>query len=118
MANRKPTPKPENIRPHQFKPGQAGNPDGYSRGRRITDHLLDLIADKKAGGPLASVWLSQALKGNFAFFRELLDRTEGPIQPAVQETGFSVIDVVAEAEKRANKRKRKRKTDGPPGGLS
>ena len=63
----------------QFKPGQSGNPTGHSRARRITSALLDLIAEKNAEKGLATVWLSEALKGDYKFFRELLDRTEGPI---------------------------------------
>jgi hypothetical protein len=63
---------------HQFKPGQSGNPNGYSRGRRITDELVELIGANKAEIPLAKVWLRKALEGDSRFFRLLIDRLEDP----------------------------------------
>src|SRR5271166_397598 len=42
MANPHPTPKLENLRP-PWQPGTSGNPAGYSRGRRISDAIKELI---------------------------------------------------------------------------
>ena len=44
MANPRPTPKPENLRP-PWPPGTSGNPAGYSRGRRISDAIERLIEE-------------------------------------------------------------------------
>ena len=44
MANPRPTPKPENLRP-PWPPGTSGNPAGYSRGRRISDAIESLIEE-------------------------------------------------------------------------
>ena len=44
MANPRPTPKPENLRP-PWPPGTGGNPAGYSRGRRISDAIERLIEE-------------------------------------------------------------------------
>ena len=52
MANPRPTPKPENLRP-PWPPGTSGNPAGYSRGRRISDAIERLI-EEMALGP--DVW--------------------------------------------------------------
>src|SRR5271157_629627 len=41
MANPRPTPKPENLRP-PWPPGTSGNPAGYSRGRPLRE--LKMIA--------------------------------------------------------------------------
>jgi len=45
MANPRPTPKPENLRP-PWPPGTSGNPAGYSRGRRVSDTVERLIDEK------------------------------------------------------------------------
>jgi hypothetical protein len=45
MANPRPTPKPENLRP-PWPPGTSGNPAGYSRGRRVSDTIERLIDEK------------------------------------------------------------------------
>ena len=44
MANPRPTPKPENLRP-PWPSGTSGNPAGYSRGRRISDAIERLIEE-------------------------------------------------------------------------
>ena len=78
-------PPPEETR---WKQGQSGNPDGYSRGRRITDRLIKIIEDKNLGDTIAVAWLGAALgdekllkgrKPNAAFFSMLLERIEGRV---------------------------------------
>jgi len=61
----------------QFKPGQSGNAPGYSRARRFTDRLLKLIEDRDADGKIAEMWLAAILAGDFRYFKEFIDRTEG-----------------------------------------
>lgn len=72
---------------HRWKPGESGNPNGYSRSRRITDRLLRLIEDHNFDDEIALTWLGAALgddkllqgrKPSAAFFAMLLDRIEGP----------------------------------------
>ena len=50
MANPRPTPKPENLRP-PWPPGTRGNPAGYSRGRRISNAIegAESGTERKAG---------------------------------------------------------------------
>jgi hypothetical protein len=67
----------------QWKPGQSGNPNGYSKGRRVTDELEKAIAKRNADPALAIVWLSRALEGEFPFFKLLIERREGPLTGTV-----------------------------------
>jgi hypothetical protein len=77
-------PKPENIIPHKWQPGQSGNPAGYSRSRRTTDALLRLIDEKGADDAIARVWLKRVLEGDFRYFKELLERTEGKTSQPIE----------------------------------
>jgi hypothetical protein len=79
---------------HQFQPGQSGNPAGYSRGRRITDELIKLIAERKVDRALATVWLRESLDGNPRFFKMLLDRYEDPI-PTYHQIGVNGFNPAA-----------------------
>jgi hypothetical protein len=86
----------------EFKPGQSGNPEGYSRKRRAVDHLLELIAEKSADKAIAQRWLQAILEGDFRYMREYLDRRDGKVAQAISLEGpTAVIDCVAEAEERA-----------------
>jgi len=77
-------PNPENVRPHQFKPGQSGNPAGYSRSRRITDALIRLIAEENADDALAKLWLKKAMEADPRFFAMLLERVEGKVKQTLE----------------------------------
>jgi hypothetical protein len=72
-----PNPKTDHLEPWQ--PGQSGNPAGYSRKRRATDNLLSLIDRGEADDQIAEMWLKMILSGDFRFFKEYLDRTEGKV---------------------------------------
>lgn len=91
MANPNPNPPPEHTR---WKPGQTGNPNGYSRKRRQIDDLLALI-DETAGAEraISKAWLKELLKGNIAHLREYLDRRDGPVP---KETTPPSVKVVVE----------------------
>jgi hypothetical protein len=98
-------PNPENIQPHKWKPGQSGNPAGYSRGRRVTDALIALIEDKGAEKPLASVWLRKALEGDPKFFAMLLDRVEGkPIEKPPEESDGTLTVNISGVDRSHNAR--------------
>lgn len=51
----------------QWQPGQSGNRDGYSRGRRFTDGLHKLITQRNADAAIAAVWLREILSGDVKF---------------------------------------------------
>ena len=62
MANPRPTPKPENLRP-PWPPGTSGNPAGYSRGRRISDAIVRLIEElaleSELGAPVITMEMAE-----------------------------------------------------------
>ena len=78
-----------NLRP--WKPGQSGNPAGYSRQRRITDALIKLIDEQGVTQALAKIWLREALQANPRFFTMLLDRVEGQVDEAA-ETAVTIVE--------------------------
>jgi hypothetical protein len=83
---------------HRWKPGQSGNPNGYSRGRRITDELVKMIAANSADVALARVWFRKALEGDPTFFRLLIDRYEDPVPRAIELSGGITAAMLGPAE--------------------
>lgn len=77
MANTNPSPATG------WKPGESGNPSGYSRGRRLTDSIFKALEDGGKWEEFARVGLNAALAGDFQYWREILNRIDGPIPPAV-----------------------------------
>ena len=96
------------IRPHtdhQFKPGHAPNPNGSSRKVRLREALCELILERKAEKSLAIVGLTEALKGDFHFWSTIYEM----LDPAEKAAAGSLIDLVAEAELRAQRLQQQRK---------
>ena len=81
MANL--NPNRGNLKP--WKPGQTGNPGGYSKSRRTKATALNHIEELNLDEVFTDVWVEQIKAGNYQFFREMLDRTEGKLA-AVSET--------------------------------
>ena len=87
----------ENIKPHNWKPGQSGNPKGKKPGsKNITSYLKEFL-DKNMDGPkspltpdggkmpagqvVALRLMALALKGDLRAIQQLQDRVEGkPVQ--------------------------------------
>jgi len=71
----------ENIKPHQWKKGQSGNPGGRPRGRSITARLRERLDadDGKLAELIVKVMIREAAKGKFQFAKEILERTEGKV---------------------------------------
>lgn len=75
----------ENLKP--FKQGESGNPNGRPKGQRnyatIYKEALRKLAESKNLTPdeleemLEETGLNQALKGNFAFWKDIRDRIHG-----------------------------------------
>lgn len=79
----------EHLAPHQWKPGQTGNPGGRPRTKPITDRVRDALEEiGEDGRPLAAAvvreWLQMIVDGDLAALRELLDRVEGPLTQALK----------------------------------
>jgi hypothetical protein len=87
-----------NLRPWQ--PGQSGNPNGYSRGRRAIDDLLDLIHERGADRSISEKWLELMMAGEFRYFKEYLDRRDGRPDVAPEAVDLEFVASVMR-EKRA-----------------
>lgn len=79
-----PFPNPDS----QFKPGQSGNPGGYSHGRRLRDALAQYIDEHNLEPAIVQTLLMMALGDrkaleklqrdpNLAWFRLLVERLDG-----------------------------------------
>lgn len=95
-------PPPEHTR---FKPGQSGNPGGRPKRKPVSVELVALLeeADGQAAKALAKVILREALKGDIAFVKEVLDRAEGKAATAIDlttrdDTPSEKADAAAKAE--------------------
>ena len=58
MANR--NPRRENLKPQKWPAGVSGNPDGYSRQRRVTDAIHKLIEDQNLAPTIGLVVIAKA----------------------------------------------------------
>lgn len=81
-----------------WQKGQSGNSQGHSKARRVTAALLKQLDNPEIQERLAQIWIEQAAMGNFQFFREILDRTEGKVPTPVEveakaTTDWSALDV-------------------------
>jgi len=66
---------------HLFKPGVSGNPSGRPSTRRLTAKLREAL-DRDDGAmikALVNVACQRALKGDFRYFKEIIDRVEGKV---------------------------------------
>jgi len=83
-------PKPENIVPHQYKPGQTGNPNGRPRMPDIKEALIKILNDEKDGWTALEAILAalrkKALKGDVRAAQELLDRAYGKSTQIIETT--------------------------------
>jgi len=79
MAN--PHPNVENLKP--FKSGVSGNPAGSSKRARLRAAIIRLLDEKELDATFAKAGMDEALKGVFLFWREILNRVDGPVEPAM-----------------------------------
>jgi hypothetical protein len=96
MANPNPTPAPENLRPRPWPPGTSGNPEGYSRARRISDGLKRLLDDPAVRDKFLRVALDEAMAGRFPFYSLVCELVE-PAEKGVDNQGLAAAKARAEA---------------------
>jgi hypothetical protein len=74
---------------HLFKPGVSGNPSGRPSSKRLTARLREAL-DKNDGEvikALVNVICQRALRGDYRFVKEILDRVEGKVLDRVAVDG-------------------------------
>lgn len=79
-------PNPQNLRPRPPWPkGVSGNPKGRPPKGRAFDDLMAMIDDTPGTlRKISEMWLQKILDGDYQFFREYLDRSDGKPVPMVQ----------------------------------
>ena len=76
---------------HQWKPGESGNPKGRPKTDSITKAIRRLLAEGVDGQPLydaiARVAVQKALKGDHRFWTYVIERSDGKVADALQQSG-------------------------------
>ena len=72
-----------NLKP--FKPGESGNPAGRAKGTSLSDKLRDIIEknEGEVADALVRAAVKAALKGDFRFWQEIINRVEGKVADRV-----------------------------------
>lgn len=86
----------KNLRP--FKPGESGNPAGRPVGTGLTDRLREIIEKNngEVADALVKAAVKAALKGDFRFWQEIINRVEGKVPDAMRHSGSDGGDLVVE----------------------
>lgn len=103
---------PENVIPHQYKPGQSGNPKGKPKGtlsfKTVIKQLLELEEIDESGDRIANIVamtkkvMDRAKKGDIRAYEVLADRAEGkPVQKVENKHEGGISLFLEGAEKRA-----------------
>jgi hypothetical protein len=102
-------PNKENIKKHEYKKGQSGNPNGRPKGTENSKtrlmRLFSLVQSKT--NPVTGAkeefsvleqmdmaLVAKALKGDVRAYNELMDRFEGKPEQTVKNEGVSSIKIV------------------------
>jgi DNA polymerase III sliding clamp (beta) subunit (PCNA family) len=99
-------PNPQNIEPYKFKKGQGGRPKGALNYRTRFLKAATLVAEAlKLGKEPDAVELEivkrgiiQALKGNFNFYKDILDRLYGQAKQTIEKEEKKVLVLIDEEE--------------------
>lgn len=103
----------DNLTPHQWQPGQSGNPAGRPKGRSLTAILAAVLdateldgepipGGRTVGEALVEAAVKKALAGDVAMFRELVRRRDGdhcrmgysPTVERLRDTGDPLADLL------------------------
>jgi hypothetical protein len=97
----------DHLKPHQFKPGQSGNPGGLPKGTvqlsvRIRNKLLEAIKDSPDGIQIADAVAAKIVQAMLKdpiraerLISKFMDRDEGPVATQVELSAvFTMEDMV------------------------
>ena len=88
---------PPQLKAHQWKPGQSGNPKGRPKGTTLTAAIDELLDDDVKGEQmrraLARVAVQRALQGDFRFYSLLMERRDGKVPDKLESDGSMNIHV-------------------------
>ena len=104
-------PNPQNIEPYKFKKGQGGRPKGVMNYRNRFLKAATLVAEAlKLGKEPDAVELEivkrgiiQALKGNYSFYKDILDRLYGQAKQTIETEEKRVLVLIDEEENEKQK---------------
>jgi len=91
---------------HLFQPGVSGNPNGRPSTRRLTAKLREAL-DKNDGEmvkALVNVACQRALKGDFRYFKEIIDRVEGKVPDRISVDTEATARTYTEIERSESRR--------------
>ena len=73
----------------RFRPGESGNPTGRPTERPLTAALREALDanDGELIKTLVQVAIDEALSGNFRFWKELMDRSDGKVSDKIEHSG-------------------------------
>ena len=91
---------------HLFKPGQSGNPKGPTSMKQFTAKLRDVLEknDGEMVQALVNVACQRALRGDFRYFKEIVERIEGKVADRLAVNADREIRTFTEAEEREARR--------------
>ena len=91
---------------HLFKPGVSGNPKGPPSMKKFTNKLRDMLEknDGEMIKAMINVACQRALRGDFRYFKEILERVEGKVADRVDINSEQEIRVLSEHEQREAER--------------
>jgi|JI10StandDraft_1071094.scaffolds.fasta_scaffold29490_6 hypothetical protein len=103
-------PQNKNLKP-PFKEGESGNPNGRPKGQRnyatIRAEAIKAIGLQNGKTPeqieemLLAKGISEALKGDYRYYKDELDRTHGQAKQPVEHSGSVEVVTLSQEEKEA-----------------
>lgn len=85
-------PNPDTSGLIPFKPGQSGNPAGKPKGSGLTARLKKIVEAEDVAEALMQAAVKAAKNGDVRFWKEIMDRLEGPVtQKQDQDVTYRIV---------------------------
>jgi hypothetical protein len=104
-------PNPQNIEPYKFKKGQGGRPKGARNYKvLLREALIEVGKSLKLGKEpdqvlveIVKKGIKQALRGNYPFYKDILDRLYGQAKQTIETEEKRVLVLIDEDEEEKEK---------------